>query len=166
MTDYTHVVGVDPGLVHTGVVSVLFMPEDKAVEVEHEVILGPNAQAVGKAVDLWAHQRTERPQGWIEGYRSRSNLNSDARMIKAVADIRAATRFKVLDNTGVKKVVKQPLMELLGVWQFATPTHHQDLRSAARIAILGMLKDPDQNRLIADIVKAHLAGTPWTITTT
>jgi len=166
VTHSTHIVGVDPGLVHTGVVSMLFMPGTKRVRVLHKAVLGTDAHAVADWINLDAGGKTFRPDIWIEGYRSRSNLSSDARMIKAVADMRAVTRGKVLDNTGVKKVVKQPTMELLGVWNFATPTHHQDLRSAARIAILGMLKDPDQNRLIADIVKAHLAGTPWTITTT
>lgn len=162
--DYTHVVGVDPGLVHTGVVRMLFDPECTEIVVDSEAVAGTNAVAVAQWI--FRDYAPYKPDIWIEGYRPRSNLNSDKRMVEAVSEIRKATRGKVLDNTGVKKVVKQPLMELLGVWKFATPTHHQDLRSAARIAILGMLKDPDQNRLIADIVKAHLAGTPWTITTT
>ena len=165
MTHSTHVVGVDPGLVHTGVVSMFFRPDLQQIIVDYEAVLGPDGSAVARLIDRWKIAAVK-PDIWIEGYRPRSNLNSDKRMVEAVSEIRKATRGKVLDNTGVKKVVKQPLMELLGVWKFATPTHHQDLRSAARIAILGMLKDPDQNRLIADIVKAHLAGTPWTITTT
>ena len=45
----------------------------------------------------------------------------------------------------------------------APPTHHQDLRSAARIALLGMLRDEQMNRLLADVVRDHLAGETWTI---
>jgi hypothetical protein len=54
-------------------------------------------------------------------------------------------------------------MELLGVWKFKTPTHHQDLRSAARILLLGMFKDPQLNKLIADIVRSHLRGKDWSV---
>jgi hypothetical protein len=64
---------------------------------------------------------------------------------------------------GVKKVVKSPLMELLGVWDFRLKTHHQDLRSAARIALLGMLKDDHLNKLLTDVVADHLRGENWNV---
>jgi hypothetical protein len=69
----------------------------------------------------------------------------------------------VVLNTGVKKIVKRPLMELLGVWSFATGTHHQDLRSAARIALYGMLKHEPLNRLLSDVVRDHLRGEDWDV---
>lgn len=163
----THIVGVDPGLVHTGVVSMVFDTTHQEVQVDHEVVLGPDA----KAVTFWAMgQRTKkvrpywvRPTIFIEGYRARSAFDSDKRMIEAVSNMRAASKGKVLDNTGVKKIVRRSLMELLGVWNFSTPTNHQDLRSAARIALLGMLKDEETNRLLSDIVLANLEGEPWEV---
>lgn len=54
-------------------------------------------------------------------------------------------------------------MNLLGVWKFSTVTHHQDLRSAARIALFGMLKNEETNRLLADVVADHLKGSDWDV---
>lgn len=154
----THVVGVDPGLVHTGVVGLAFNPHTKVLQLKHEAILGPD----GPAVRRWIDNEIHLPHAiFIEGYRPRSNLNSDKRMVEGVAEIRRATGGQVLLNTGVKKVVKKSLMELLGVWSFPTVTNHQDLRSAARIALLGMLKDEGMNQLLADIVRDHLEGRDW-----
>lgn len=159
MTSVTHVVGVDPGLVHTGVVRMSFVPTDKKIIVGHKVVLGPAAAAVR----VWAVPLGKWPDAlFIEAYRPRSNLNSDERMVRAVGELKARMPSAVvLNNTGVKQVVKKSLMELLGVWSFSTKTHHQDLRSAARIALLGMLKDEDMNRLLSDIVAAHLKGDDW-----
>jgi hypothetical protein len=85
-------------------------------------------------------------------------------MLNAVAEFRKETKGTVLDNTGVKKIVKPSVLQVLGAWDFATPTHHQDLRSAARIAVLGMMKDQTMNTLLADVVRDHIDGKPWTIT--
>jgi len=164
----THIIGVDPGLVHTGVVRMLFDPDNRVITTEHEAVAGPDATAVafwaaGRGTRLQLHELLPWRVVFIEGYRPRSNLNSDARMVEAVSQMRAATKGTVLLNTGVKKVVKRDLMELLGVWKFGTVTHHQDLRSAARIAILGMLKDEALNRLVYDVVDDHLKGRTWTV---
>ena len=156
----THVGGVDPGLVHTGVVSMAFFPNRREIHVEHTAVLGLDEAEVRDFLNLKLVKRHHR---FIEGYRPRSNLNNDRRMQAAVTSIRAATGGRVLDNMGVKKVVRKPLMELLGVWSFPTKTHHQDLRSAARIALLGMLKDDDLNRLLADVVRDHLKGDDWNV---
>ena len=68
-------------------------------------------------------------------------------MIRAEQDLRRVmpdARF--LPNMGIKRVITQDLMELLEVWSFTTATHHQDLRAAARIALLGMVKDDTTER--------------------
>jgi len=150
-----HVVGIDPGLVHTGVVSMRFNRAYKRIDVAHEAIVGPDAVAARDWIgDKFAFV-------FIEGYRPRSNFSTDARMSAAVVEFKRETGGTILQNMGVKKVVKSPLMELLGVWNFATPTHHQDLRSAARIALLGMLKDDHLNKLLTDVVTDHLEGKDW-----
>ena len=165
----THVVGVDPGLVHTGVVSLTFVPEKHEVFVAHKAVVGPDAAAVNQfTADAWQNLPAEmsyvKPHIFIEKYQPRSHLNTDAAMGEAVLSMkRTMPGSQVLLNTGVKKVVRKHLMELLDVWNFSTPTHHQDLRSAARIALLGMLKDEQMNRLIADIVLAKLKGRPWDV---
>jgi hypothetical protein len=162
----THVIGVDPGLVHTGVVRFVFVPRHREVLLQHEAITGPNAYAVGqwiKSSAILGLGVLPQPFIWIEDYKPRSHFGTDPKMLAAVADMRRETRGTVLNNTGVKKVVRQPLMELLGVWKFSTTTHHQDLRSAARIALLGMLKHQELNRLLTEVVKDNLEGRGWRV---
>lgn len=153
----THIVGIDPGLVHTGVVNMVFDHRKHSITVSPAAVSGLSPDKVQAAVEDYG----VKPHIFIEGYRPRSNLNSDARMVVGVSEIAKATGGTVLNNTGVVKVVRRPLMELLGVWSFTTITHHQDLRSAARIALLGMLKDDDLNSLLADVVADHINGRSW-----
>ena len=156
------VAGVDPGLVHTGVMSYYINPQVRFIACFPEVITGPDAAAVKFAVRRTRSTPLDRI--FIEGYRPRSHFDTDARMGQAVNDMRRALPGSiVLNNTGVKQVVRQPLIELLHSWKFNITTHHQDLRSAARIAILGMLKDPELNAILATMVTDHLDGDPWTI---
>lgn len=154
------IVGIDPGLVHTGIVLMSFHPTQRLIEVSHEAIAGPDT--VRAQQFLGGYRRTA--PVFIEGYRQRSNYGTNDKMIEAVANFKKAFPLsKVINNTGVKKVVRQPLMELLGVWRFSTPTHHQDLRSAARIGVYGALKHEVLNGLIFDIVNDHLAGRTWDV---
>lgn len=154
------IVGIDPGLVHTGVVLMVFDAHQRVIEVSHEAVVGPD---VTRAQQFLGGLRATAPV-FIEGYRQRSNFGTNDKMIEAVANFRKGfTNAKVINNTGVKKVVRRSLMELLGVWNFSTPTHHQDLRSAARIGIYGALKSEALNRLIFDIVNDHINGSTWTV---
>jgi hypothetical protein len=82
-------------------------------------------------------------------------------MTEAVTNFQRETRGTVLLNTGVKKTIKRPLMELLGCWAFTTTTHHQDLRSAARIALYGMVKNDTLNQVLYSVVRDHLEGRTW-----
>lgn len=161
MHDLTHVVGIDPGLIHTGLVRIRFEPVTHRIQVSHEAVPGPDAaRSAG-----WISKGAGNPSVFIEGYKPRHHFGSDPKMIVAVNELRKATGGTVLLNTGVKKVVRRDLMVLVGVWTFGTVTHHQDLRAAARIALLGMLKDPAMNRLLADVVRDHLAGNTWQVDT-
>lgn len=154
------IVGIDPGIVHTGMVLISMDPGQHIIEVSHEVIAGVDTT---RAQQFLGGYRPTAPV-FIEGYRQRSNYGTNDRMIQAVAAYRQAfPRSKVIQNTGVKQVVRRPLMELLGVWKFSTPTHHQDLRSAARIAIYGALKQDTYNELIYTIVRDHLDGHTWSV---
>lgn len=157
-----HVVGVDPGIVDTGVVRLLFKPNLKRLEVGHTVIAGDDAQAVAE----WAldSKFMSVPKVFVEKYTPRLKLDSDVRMVDAERHLRQALPdAKILPNTGVKRVIPQTLMEVFGVWSWPTVTHHQDLRSAGRIALLGMVKDPVLNKVMADMVRDHLEGESWTV---
>lgn len=159
--DVIHCGGVDPGIVHTGCVSLLIYPQRKLLEVRHAALLG---MAGGPVKDFfYGNGQPPLPQLWIEEYRPRSNLNSDKRMVEGVRAIREATGGTVLLNHGVLKIIKPELMKVMGLWKFSTVTHHQDLRSAARIMLLGMVKDEYLNRVISRIVRDHLNGNTWSV---
>lgn len=169
----THVIGVDPGLVHTGLVHFTFDADHRAVMIDTEVIVTSldsrgelDLDQAAADVKAWVYAQQGRTLAdiYIEGYKPRHNYGTNSKMIVLVGKVHHILAMsRVLLNTGVKKVVKRPLMELLGVWSFTTVTHHQDLRSAARIALLGMLKQESTNRLLTQIVKDHLAGDTWSV---
>lgn len=161
-----HVIGIDPGVVDTGCVSVLFDPQKKEIVVDHHVVKGLDAKAVAAwADDCYPQLPKSKHRRFIEGYRPRNNLAHDSQMANGVKDIRVATGGTVLNNTGIKTTVPTSVLLVLGLWKFSTPTNHDDLRSAARIAVLGMLKDEKLNELLADIVRDHLDGKSWAVTT-
>lgn len=164
MKDDLVIVGIDPGLVHTGMVCFGFDSYDQRVAIRSHLVSGLNVKEISAMHRYWA-PLTEVPyQAVIEGYRTRSNFNQDARMIKGVGEIKnSIPSSKVLDNMGIKKIVTQPLMELLKVWKFNQISHHQDLRSAARIALLWAFKDPLGNQLVADFLRDYLEGDPWDV---
>ena len=161
---FTRVVGIDPGLVHTGVVMMEFDPLGQSIRHGWEVIDGPDsvkteARIIAMSPTGWPHKV------YIEKYRPRTHLSTDERMVRANTEFGSLRNSTLLLNYGVKKVVTRRLMELLGVYNFPTPTHHQDLRSAARIALLGMLKDEHHNALLTKIVQSHMDGKDWTVVT-
>jgi hypothetical protein len=156
-----HVIGIDPGLVDTGVVSLWFRPAVRKIMVEHAVIGVPTAIEVKMWLAQWP---VPYRNVFIEAYRPRQRLGTDTRMLELESDLRhvlPGARF--LPNMGVKRIITQDLMEMLEVWRFSTTTHHQDLRSAARIALLGMVKDDDLNWHLAEMVREHLDGQLWTV---
>lgn len=155
------VIGVDPGLVHTGVVGLAFGTRSRTLLITHTVIDGPDAAAVAK----WIGQpRPKKPTVYVEAYRPRQNLNSDQRMTRVEHELRAALQgAKFLPNMGIKRVITHELMDLLGLWDYPTSTHHQDLRAAARIALLGMVKEAATNQIVADMVGDSLDYKPWSV---
>lgn len=161
------ITGVDPGLVHTGVVSLTLWSEIRTWEVHERAVDGVR-DADGKVqVDVdgtaQACRDFDSDHVFIEGYRPRSHFDTDSRMEAGVRGIRASVPgSKVINNTGVKQVVSQDLMQLFSVWKFSTSTNHQDLRSAARIGIYGALKDPELNQILTRFVMDNLDGEPWT----
>ena len=151
------IVGIDPGIVNTGIVIYSIYPNIRLIFVNHTVIVGCDVQDIQAYLRQYAMGG---PLPWtylfVEAYRPRSHFDTDARMGAAVNDIkRMGTNIYALDNSGVKNVVSRALLELLNSWSFSTKSNHQDVRSAARIAILGMLKNEHLNRLLADIVVSN-----------
>lgn len=158
--DPVHVFGIDPGLVHTGVVQLSFYPQRHYLRRAVSVVAGTQVSAVAN----WVGPPAPRKHVFIEGYKPRSHYDTDNRMVAAVAAIHKEIKgSKVLLNHGAKKIVRKPLMDLLEVYSFTTVTHHQDLRAAARIALFGMLKDEELNAVLTQVVEDYLAGRRWDV---
>jgi hypothetical protein len=147
--------GIDPGIVDTGAVTFFLDPGKLTLDVSAEKLLGSAPEPIEEYVKRNTRART---LTFVEAYRDRGtvfNTHGTMRNIEAALR-RSLPGVEILDNTGVKKVVTKPLMQLLGCWDFPTVTHHQDLRSAARIALYGGLKDQDINSLLTQIVMKQL----------
>lgn len=156
----SHIVGIDPGLVHTGCVRLLIDQKFKLIHHDHCVVDGIDVNAIGS----WAHNVEPSPWIFMEKYVPRSNFGSDERMVKGEQQLRQSLPdSELLRNTGVKTIVTPQILWILGLTKFPQASHHQDLLSAARIAVLGMMKNQDLNRLLADIVMDHIDGHPWTV---
>lgn len=156
-------IGIDPGIVHTGVVVLRIDTRVRQLTVEDFVIGGDDSHAE-QVKTLLKDLAYDTGHIFIESYRERGNrFSTDSKMRELLSDFRTALpKAKVIDNTGVKKVVGKPLLRALGLTDFPT-THHQDLESAARILVYGALKDERLNDLLTRIVTDHVEGNPWVV---
>ena len=152
------IVGIDPGLVHTGIVSLALETSgySKTFSVHTTVVDDGDAAAAADAATDYFPDHI-----FIEKYEPRSHFGTDARMMELVREIHKHTKHsKIISNTGSKQIITLALLELLHLKKFPA-THHQDLQAAARILVYGMLKDPALNRVLFDFVQDHLDGNPW-----
>ena len=161
------VVGIDPGIVNTGIVVYFICPQERRVILKHTAIEGCKVEDIRAFLALCLDLFFARPWTYVfvEAYRPRSHFDTDARMGAAVNEIKKmGPEVYALDNSGVKNVVSRAMLELLNSWSFSTKSNHQDVRSAARIAILGMLKNETLNNLLAQVVLSKIEGdSPWVI---
>lgn len=161
-----YVAGVDPGLRDTGIVRYRWVMDNNLIEVRPIVVSGGKAEDVIRAL---ATAMGPKDPVFIEAYRPRGGMNTNARMMALVRDIQQGYNHggirsaKVLPNTGIKSVVKPQLLSLLQSASFGIRTNHDDLVSAARIAILGMLKDDAWNARLTQLVTDTIEGVDWDI---
>ena len=148
-------IGIDPGIVDTGAVTFTLDPENTALSVTSEKLEGGHYAPI---VEYVKRKKRSMTFIFVEKYRDRGtvfNTHGTMRNIESAVQ-RALPTAVILDNTGVKQVVTKSLMQLLGCWDFSTTTNHQDIRSAARIALYGGLKDPVINGFLTQIVMKNL----------
>lgn len=158
------VVGVDPGIVHTGIVVMAFTVTEKLLTIDHAVIDGLDAHEARKKIEGMTPDTVFSTLDiFIEEYRPRSGFGQNQAMMAANADFKRELKGELRPNTGVTKVVSQQLMELCHVWKFPTTTHHQDLRSAARIALLGMMLTPALNEVLYTFTTNTIDEGDWNV---
>jgi hypothetical protein len=160
--DHYTLIGVDPGLVDTGVVAIHLFPLTKSIEVRHRIVKGDVVTEIAEAIDDLSDGQAA--YTFVEQYRDRGTVFQQHGRMREL-EVRLKSHLigaKFLDNMGIKTVVARALMKLLHVWDFPT-TNHRDLQSAARIAILGALKNPELNDLLTDYVIDHVDGIVWRV---
>jgi hypothetical protein len=160
------ITGIDPGLVHTGVVTLEILTEKHKFLVRSEAVA--STLLTDKSVDVErtallvaALTNVYSTHIFIEKYQPRSHFGTDAKMMELVRAIHMKCRdSQVISNTGSKQVIKPALLELLHLKKFPA-THHQDLQAAARILLYGALKDEELNRVLFTIIHDNVTGNPW-----
>ena len=150
--------GIDPGLVHTAVVTLEVDPFVKRWGTSFRVFDG-----LGDDVVEEIKQHTRRDTAvFVEEYKPRSHFSQDNEMVSGVSRLnKAIHKAQVISNTGVKKVVRRKVMDYFDLWNWPQVTHHQDLRSAGYILLYGMYKEPEFNQLIYNILADEFVRQPW-----
>ena len=145
------IIGIDPGLVHTGVVMIKIDTIKNVHRVEHHTVDGDDPRATA----AWVHHRdpSQFAHIFIEQYIDRGTVfSTHSKMREFETELkRAIPGAKLVKNTGVKKVVTDTMLKLLDAWKFPT-TNHRDLQAAARIGVYGALKEPELNRAFYNVV--------------
>jgi hypothetical protein len=142
--------GIDPGLIHTGIVGITLDSQKRSISVLHHIVDGPDVDAVVRHFTPPSVMHDS--QIFIEKYRDRGTVFETHINV-------ALKNAKLLDNTGVKKVVTDRMLEII-VGSLPT-TNHRDLEAAARIGLYGALKDPAANSVVYHALIDHLGGRSW-----
>ena len=150
--------GVDPGLVDTGLVTITLNNENRSIHVMATALRNTDAETVAdyltNSQDLGAV--------FVEKYLDRGttfSTHSEMREFETLLK-KLVPSIVLLNNTGVKQVVKDDMLRRLHCYDFPT-TRHRDLQAAARIGIYGALKDPAANSLIYQCLIDDVRGKPW-----
>ena len=155
---YIRAVGIDPGLVDTGVVALSVDLFSAQATVSYHGI----EKAKRMEVDELNRTLNELPLvkvGWpvfIEKYQPRRGFSTDVSMVELTKNIADAVPgpHMMVPNSGIKKIVTRDWMELF--WASKLPrSNHDDLHSALRILLLGLFKNETANEQLAQLVYTH-----------
>ena len=150
------VFGIDPGIVHTGLVELNWDFHNRKLRVNARSVDGFTEQSVIELQKRIEQRMWRKSNIIVEEYRPRSHFSTDTKMVEGQAMLKLhLPSAKIINNSGVKSIVTKELLQLLDLYDWPT-THHNDLRSAARIALLAMLRDERANNRLAEFVGAAL----------
>ena len=162
--------GVDPGIVHSGVVKLEIDPDKQQMVITPYVISATGKENKAEAMLEGILQvpgilsRSVIPV--IEGYKDRGTAFATHGTMRELETLlkKGLSHATVLMNMGIRSVLTLGLQEVFHIKKFPT-TNHQDLQAAAKIAVYYGLKDDELNVIFTRILTDHLAGQPWEITT-
>ena len=154
--DSLQVFGIDPGIVHTGLVELNWGFHNRKLRVNARSVDGITEQSVIELQKRIEQRMWRKSNIIVEEYRPKSHFSTDTKMVEGQAMLKLhLPSAKIINNSGVKSIVTKELLQLLDLYDWPT-THHNDLRSAARIALLAMLRDERANNRLAEFVGAAL----------
>jgi len=161
------VLGVDPGQVTTGMCHMVFDQARRTVTVRHAAVDGYGAgppDSISQAVARAVRQAKRWPKAdlkVVEDYIPRTGLPEDQAMSTIVA-LMEERKLARLNNAGIDQIVTTDMLKLLDAHNFSARSHHQDVRQAAKLCVLALLKNDRHNRMLAGIV-ADRNTSPWQI---
>ena len=156
-SDSLQVFGIDPGIVHTGLVELSWDFHNQELRITARSVDGITEQSVIELRRCIQRRVWRKSNIIVEEYRPKSHFSSDTKMVEGQAMLKLhLPSAKIINNSGVKSIVTKELLQLLDLYDWSTTTHHNDLRSAARIALLAMLRDERANNRLAKFVEAAL----------
>ena len=151
------VFGINPGIVHTGLVELNWDFHNQELRITARSVDGITEQSVIELRRCIQRRVWRKSNIIVEEYRPKSHFSSDTKMVEGQAMLKLhLPSAKIINNSGVKSIVTKELLQLLSLYDWSTTTHHNDLRSAARIALLAMLRDERANNRLAKFVEAAL----------
>ena len=155
--DSLQVIGIDHGNVHTGLVELNWDFHNQELRITARSVDGITEQSVIELRRCIQRRVWRKSNIIVEEYRPKSHFSSDTKMVEGQAMLKLhIPSAKIINNSGVKSIVTKELLQLLDLYDWSTTTHHNDLRSAARIALLAMLRDERANNRLAKFVEAAL----------
>jgi hypothetical protein len=167
--------GVDPGIQDTALTSFSLDFDRKRIEVKatvwHDVTTRTDDGRVLVDVKFLSDlqrevhhlkRRTGATFVGIEGFRQRgTNQHQDQRMLFLVQKLtETLPGSTIVDNTGIRRVVKEQLLALFQARRFPG-TYHADSKSAARVALRLGIENKAINMLLSDFVRDQLDGVTW-----
>ena len=162
-------IGIDPGLVHTAGVAVQASHSIASFTVHTKVVDGISDRALTEMAE-WAKEKAADAVA-IEGYRPRGHYQGDSNMMQAIKHLQTQIPgSSQVPNMGVKKVITNDTLKLLRLWNFQPKTHHQDLRSAARIGMFHYAQAPGGSEWLYEMIQSvykstifdkHLTNNRW-----
>lgn len=163
---YVSTIGIDPGRVHTGCVALEFHIPAQTIDVTCLVINSVDVRQVRDFVEGWPDASL-----FIEDYNPSNYAREDKLMSEALGRLKAEFPpsdnpiVKYVDNAGVNTIIPTEVQKLFGVHRFPVSTHHNDLNSAGKIALLGMVQDKNGvlRNLVSTVIKDSLIGFPWKV---
>ena len=156
--DSLQVSGIDPGIVHTGLVELNWDFHNQELRVNARSVDGITEQSVIELQKRIEQRMWRKSNIIVEEYRPKSHFSTDTKMVEGQAMLKLHLPSpKIINNSGVKSIVTKELLQLLDLYDWPT-THHNDLRSAARIALFAMLRDERANNRLAEFAAIIVEG--------